>query len=317
MSSRILLKRIEASQESIDPIFCNTPQFICEPLSDLLDVSLVLKIETINPIRCFKGRGAEWLISQTDPSKEIVCASAGNFGQAIAYSCRKRKMKVSIVASNYANPLKVERMKRLGAEVILYGDDFDSAKMEAKNIAQKRNARFVEDSLDVETVEGAGTIALELVKFIQPIDVLVVPLGNGAMINGMATVFRHVSPRTKIIAVQAEGAPAMVESWKQNQVINYNTTNTIADGVAVRLPVPQALEDMKGLVDSAWLVDDQSILEAMKLLHVHTGLVVEPSGALGLASIIKNKKLMKGKTVATIICGGNLTETQIKKWLSA
>lgn len=315
MSSRILLNHIELSRQSIDSVFLNTPQFVCEPLSKWLDLNLILKVETINPIRCFKGRGAEWLISQADQAKEIVCASAGNFGQAVAYSCRKRKLKVSVVASVNANPLKIERMKSLGAEVILCGEDFDAAKTEAKILAQKRNARFVEDSLDIETVEGAGTIALELLAWAQPIDTLVVPLGNGAMINGIATVFRHKSPHTKIIATQAEGAPAMVESWRQNKVINYPSVNTIADGVAVRLPVAQALEDLKGLIDDAWLVDEQAIMEAMKLIHTHAGIVAEPSGALGLAAISKNKNVVKGKNVATIICGGNVTEEQVKKWI--
>ncbi|MBA4054129.1 MAG: hypothetical protein C0490_05405, partial [Marivirga sp.] len=122
------------------------------------------------------------------------------------------------------------------------------------------------------------------------------------------------SPTTEIVAVQAAGAPAMIESWQKKSVITYDSVNTIADGIAVRLPVPEALQDMEGIVDKGILVQERTILEAMKLLHLHAGLVTEPSGAVGLAALLENKKEFTGKTVATIICGGNVTEHQLQQW---
>jgi threonine dehydratase len=315
MSSRIRLERIESAFRKIDPVFLHSPQFVSEPLSEIIGCQIILKVETVNPIRCFKGRGADWLVSQADSSVPIVCASAGNFGQAMAYSCRKRKIPITIFASKFANELKIERMKSLGAEMILAGDDFDSAKEEASKFAKAKNFRFVEDGNDVETAEGAGTIGLELISLSEKIDLLLIPLGNGALLNGVATVFKNKSKHTKVIAVQAKGAPAMIESWKEKKVITYEKVNTIADGIAVRVPISTALNHMKDLVDDALLVSEDAILKAIKLIHQHAGLVVEPSGAVGIAAILENKNLFKGRTAATILCGGNMTEKMMKEWL--
>lgn len=313
--SRLSVKRIEEAFSQIDAVFLNSPQYINEPLSALVGVNLVLKIETLNPIRSFKGRGADWLLANVESGTSLICASAGNFGQAMAYACRKANCKLIVYASVNANPFKVERMRSFGATVILFGDDFDAAKLEAKRVAKEKSIRFVEDSQDIETVEGAGTIAMELLQFAQPIHTLLVPLGNGAMINGISCVYKALSPQTKIIAIQAEGASAMVESWKSGVLITHPSVNTIADGIAVRIPVQQALDDMKGLVDDAILVKEESILKAIKLLHVHAGIVVEPSGAVGIATLIEQPDKFKGQTVGTIICGSNLTDEQINNWL--
>jgi threonine dehydratase len=311
---RIKIERIEQAFNTIDPVFLNSPQYEVESLSKVLGCTLIVKVETVNPIRSFKGRGSEWLVAQAKEN-HLMCASAGNFGQAMAYSCRARNKELTIYASTKANQLKIERMKSLGAEVILFGDDFDAAKLEGKKAAKEKGIRFVEDSFDIETLEGAATMALELLQLPLKIDSFAIPLGNGAMFNGIATVFKARSPQTKMVIVQASGAPAMVESWKEGKTISHPRINTIADGIAVRLPVPVALEDMRGLVDDGILVSEDAIIEAMKLLHLHTGLVVEPSGAVGLAAILENKKKFEGRTVATIICGSNLTQEQTKKWL--
>jgi threonine dehydratase len=314
MNHRLSISQIEEAYRAIDPVFINSPQYECEPLSKSLGCQLILKVETLNPIRCFKGRGADWLVGQCN-DKHLVCASAGNFGQAMAYACRKRKIKCTVYASISANPLKIERMKSLGAEVILFGDDFDAAKIEAKRMAIKNNLRFVEDSQDIETLAGAGTIGLELLNSNTPIDALLVPLGNGALINGIARIYKERSPQTSIIAIQAIGASAMIDSWRKGELVIHSKVATIADGIGVRLPVAQALVDMNGLVDEGLLVKEETMLEAMKLLHTRAGIVVEPSGAVGLAAILENKNLFAGKIVATIICGSNLTEEQMNKWL--
>ncbi len=315
MSYRLSLENVENAIPIIDPIFLNTPQYVNDTLSQLLGLTLVTKVETANPIRCFKGRGADLLVKKVKPGTPLICASAGNFGQATAYSCQKRGIPLTVFASTKANPFKLERMKSLGAEVILAGEDFDTAKLKAREKAKELNARFVEDSLDIETLEGAATIGLELLKVPQKIDTILIPVGNGALFNGIARIFKILKPETKLIAIQAKGAPAMIESWRASHFISHDSVNTIADGIAVRMPVPQALEDMKGLVVDALLVDDRSIIQAMKLIHQHSGLVVEPSGAVGIAAILENPKMFQNQTVVTIFCGGNLTEEQRKNWL--
>jgi len=312
--SRISTQRIDEAFRIIDPVFLRTPQYISDALCELFSNRLILKVETLNPIRSFKGRGADFLLSKADKQRPIICASAGNFGQAMAYSCHKRGVQLTVYASVHANPLKIDRMKAFGANVILKGNDFDSAKLEAKHAADGSGARFVEDSLDIETLEGAGTIGLELLEFPERIDVLLIALGNGAMINGIGKIFKERSPHSRIVAVQAAGAPAMIESWRTNTLVTHSTVNTIADGIAVRIPVPEALNDMQGVVDDAILVDENSIVEAMQLIHLHAGIVSEPSGAVGIAALIENKDQFKDMTVATIICGGNVTKQQLRNW---
>jgi threonine dehydratase len=310
---RVSLERIKKAKEIIDPVFLNTPQYNCEPLSQLVGLELLLKIETFNPIRSFKGRGADYLLSQRADQK-LMCASAGNFGQAMAYSCRKKAVKLIVYASVNANPYKIERMRSLGADVILFGNDFDAAKEEARVQAKKQNIPMIEDGLAIETIEGAGTIALELIR-LKSLDAVLIPLGNGALFNGIARVMKELSPSTKMIAVQAAGAPAMIDSWRSNKLIINDTIQTIADGIGVRIPIQEALDDMRDLADEGIVVKEESIIHGMKLLHTFAGLVCEPSGAVGLAALLENKGKFEGKRVATIICGGNLTEAQIKGWL--
>jgi threonine dehydratase len=305
---------IENAYEIIDEVFLNSPQYECEPLGESLGCKLILKVETNNPIRSFKGRGGDLLCSNAT-EKSLVCASAGNFGQAVAYGCRKQNIALTIFAAESANPYKIQRMQDLGANVILKGEDFDAAKSHAKQFGEENNVRFVVDSLDIETVIGAGTIGLELAKFPETLDYLLIPLGNGALFNGIATYFKAKSPHTKLIAIQAKGASAMVDSWREKRLIAHKVVNTIADGIGVRLPVQEALDDMENLIDDCLLVEENSIIEAMKTLHLQAGLVVEPAGAVGVSAILENREMFANKTVATIICGSNLTEKQIIEWL--
>jgi threonine dehydratase len=312
---RLLIENVEQAYQIINPVFLNSPQFESPSLSDLLNLSLTLKVETLNPIRCFKGRGSEVIASSLKEKRKVVCASAGNFGQAMAFSCTGRNIPITVFASVHANPFKVERMRALGAEVVLEGADFDSAKIAAKHYAVKNDALFAEDGLHLGSLEGAGTIGLELCNLKSKPDVLLIPLGNGALYNGVATVIRNFLPQVKLISVQAKGAPAMTESFKSGKIINHDKITTIADGIGVRLPIPESLEDMQGLVDDMILVEESSIHKGMQLIHQHAGLICEPSGAVGLAALLENASTFRNKKVATILCGSNLTATQIKDWL--
>lgn len=316
MSHRLSLAHIEQAMHVIDPVFLHTPQYRAESLDALLGCRVVVKVETLNPIRSFKGRGASYFLTQVPTGTLLICASAGNFGQAMAYACRSKGVHLIVYASVHANPLKVERMRALEAEVRLHGDDFDAAKAEAKRVAQTTNTRMVEDSLEVATGEGAGTIGLELLQWSEPLDSVLVALGNGALLTGVGRWVKAHAPTTRVIGVAATGAPAMVESWRANQLIEHTTVHTIADGIAVRIPIPEAVKDMHGTVDDALLVSDESMLTAMKLLHHHLGLVVEPSGAVGIAAILERRDQFQDQLVATIICGGNLTPQQMTQWLA-
>ncbi len=316
--TRIHVDQIRAACGVIDPVFLDSPQFNCEPLSDALGCTLTLKVECLNPIRSFKGRGAETYMQAvlSAGSKDpVVCASAGNFGQAIAYAGRRRGIPVIVYVAENANPLKIERMRALGAEVRLHGADFDAAKDESRRFADENGLRLAVDSLDVETAEGAGTMGLEIARLDPVPESIVIPLGNGAMINGIATALKDAAPGIGVIAVQAQKAPAMIESITSGNLVTTETADTIADGIGVRVPVPEALADMEGLVDGTALVREETMIDAMKLVHRHLGLVVEPSGVVGLSAILEDPDRFAGRHVATVLCGGNLTPEQVANWL--
>lgn len=305
--------RVEEAARTVDPVFLRSPQYVCEPLGEALGVVLTLKVETANPVRCFKGRGASYCVSKLDGDGPLVCASAGNFGQAMAYACRTRGRRLIVFAGVTANPLKVERMRALGAEVRQAGEDFDAAKLEARRFAAEAGLRFVEDGLETATAEGAGTIGMELST--AGLDAVLVPLGNGALLGGVALALRQMAPQVKIVAVQAAGAPAMTESLRSGRMVCHEEIRTIADGIGVRIPIPEALDYLHGMIDTFLLVREESILAGMRLIHQHAGVVVEPSGAVGVAALIENREMFRGQRVGTILCGGNLTAEQMREWL--
>jgi threonine dehydratase len=313
LSARFTFDDITDAIDEIDIAFRNTPQFECEPLNKILGCNVILKVETLNPVRSFKGRGSELLANRSD-REALVCASAGNFGQAMAWSCRTREIDLTVYASVNANPFKVARMKDLGAKVVQHGADFDEAKIAAREFASRENIRFVEDSLDVETVIGAGTIGVELSNIYEFVDTVLVPLGNGALVNGIATGMAERSPDTKVVAVQSMNAPAMVESWQSKKIVVHDKIETIADGIGVRIPVSEAVEEMRRLVHHAMLVKEETLIRGMQLVRLHAGILIEPSAAVGLAAILENGELFAGKTVALVLTGSNLTEEQIKNW---
>jgi threonine dehydratase len=310
-ANRLSLERIAASATRVPPEFRDTPQYDCEPLSQALGCRLTLKVETANPIRSFKGRGASVLIDALAAAGErgpIVCASAGNWGQAVAHAARRAGLPVIVWASVNANPQKVARMAALGAEVRREGEDFDAAKAAARAWAAAHGARWIEDGREAEVSEGHGSIALELLARGDMFDHVLVPLGNGAMLAGIARWFKAASPATRVVAVCARGAPSMADSLREGRVVETARADTIADGIAVRVPVPEALEDLRGLVDEVLLVDDADIVAGMRLALVHAGLLLEPSGAVGLAALVAHRARFEGTRCATVLCGGNLAD---------
>jgi len=313
------LSNIHEAARAIDPVFRDTPQFVSDALSARLGVRLLCKVETLNPIRSFKGRGTSYLLHRIaaggGPASELVCGSAGNFGQGLAYAGARRGVAVTVFAAETASPLKVERMRQLGARVHLAGRDFDAAKDAARAYAAERpDARFIEDGREPAIAEGAGTIAVELCRWPEPIDAAVVPLGNGALLAGVGHWLEARRPATRVIGVCAAGAPAMAESLRTGRVVTTETVRTIADGIAVRVPVAEALDDLRPVVDDVLLVDDATTLAAMRLVLATLGIVVEPAGAVGVAAILAHPARFAGALVATPLCGGNVTDEQRAEW---
>jgi threonine dehydratase/peptide deformylase len=316
---RLSLERIAEAARFIDPVFLRSPQFVCEPLTERAGCRLTLKVETVNPIRSFKGRGADYLVGklvERGQRAPLVCASAGNFGQGMAYACRKHGLPLVVFAARGANPLKLARMRALGADVRIAGEDLEDAKQTARAWAAEQAARFIEDGFEPEISEGAGSIAVELLAHGDAFDVIVVPLGDGALLNGIARWTKAASPSTRVIGVCSRGAPAMVEAWRRGpgEPIASARVDTIADGIAVRAPIAASLHDMRGTVDDIVEVDDDALLEAMRLLHAHAGLVTEPAGVAGLAALLAGHIDVGAGRVATVICGGNTTNEQLAQF---
>lgn len=314
---RLDLARILLARTRINPVFLDTPQYECESLGELLGCRLVLKVETLNPVRSFKGRGTETVLNRLQDSgtaDAVVCASAGNLGQALAFGGRSRRMGVTVVAASAANPLKIERMKAFGADVVLVDGEIEQALATAAKIAAETGAFLVEDSLDVGTCEGAATIGVELAELPGDLDAVLVSLGAGAMASGVAFALKNLREGTETICVQPENAPAMTLALRAGRPVEVGAPNTIADGVAGRYVIPEVLDDLSSVVDDAVLVSEGNIIEAMRLLHVHAGLVVEPAAALGVAAILESGDRFEGKTVATILCGSNVTPADFDRW---
>lgn len=306
------VENIDDARRKIDPVFLGSRLL----RSDRLALPLVAKDETENPIRSFKGRGTGYFLADLPNRRDpLVTASAGNFGQGLAYNAAREGRSLVVFASRNASPLKIEAMRIFGAEVILAGHDFDAAKDAAIVFAAERNLLFVEDGASAAIAEGAGTIAAELTEEVGHIDAVYVPLGNGALAAGVGCWFKSRSQRTKIVAVAAKGAPCMALSHAAGEAIATSEARTIADGIAVRIPVPSAVGWLSDTIDDVVLVEDDQILEAMRFAHETWQRLIEPAGAAGLAAVIAQAPALRGLCVATILCGANLTPQQIAAWL--
>ncbi|WP_133909380.1 threonine ammonia-lyase [Actinophytocola oryzae] len=316
LETRLDLGRIHAARDMIDPVFLGTPLYQCDALGRVLGCTVSVKLETANPVRSFKARGTELVASLLAERGEnaVVCASAGNLGQALGWSGRRRGLDVTVVASRRAPAAKLDRIRALGAELELADGDFELARARAADIAGQRGIRLVEDSLDIETCEGAATIGLELAEA-STFDSVLIALGGGAMATGVGHVLRTLAPGVEVICVQPLGAPAMTRSWHARHVVTTESADTIADGVAGRYPIPEVLDDLLAVADDAVLVRESSIIAGMRMLLEHAGLVVEPSAALGVAAVLEDPDRFAGRHVVTVICGGNVDLDAYQRWV--
>jgi threonine dehydratase len=306
---------IHAARTRIPPAFRESPQYVAEPLSERLGVPVVVKVETANPIGCFKGRGTWLAVSELAASGEVgeerglVVASAGNFGQGVAYAARALGIPLVVIAAVTASPVKVAAMRRLGADVRLVGEDFDAAGAAAASHVAESGWRLLVDGQDPWTTIGAGTMAVELTDGVAAgdlpaIEALYVPVGDGALIGGIGTWLRRAAPATRVIGIQAEEAPAVTLSWRAGHPIQTERAETIADGLAARVPLPEALEVMRDSVDEMVLVSEDAILAAQQELSTALPFAIEPSAAVGWAAMCA-APAHRG-AVGLILTGGNV-----------
>jgi threonine dehydratase len=314
MKHRLSLQNIVAASAAIDPVFRDTPQYEAETLHAQLGCRLVVKVETLNPIRSFKARGAQFLVSQMSGSPHLVCATAGNFGQGMAYAARRRGWPITIFVGANANPMKVDRMRQLGATVRQGSDDPDELHAQAEAFARKNGFYLVQDGREAAIAEGAGTIAVELLRWPKCFDDIVVPLGDGALLGGMARWVKAQCPTTRVIGVCATASPAMERSWRSKKVVSAPCDATIAAGIRVGTPFEEAVTDLTGLIDDVLLVPDSSLITAMRLAHKELGVVLEPAGAAGFAALMDHREQFRGRLVATVLTGGNVSANNLTEW---
>lgn len=280
----------------IDPAFLDSPQFVHEGLSARAGIPVIVKVETVNPIRSFKGRGT-WVAiralveeGRIGPSRAVVVESAGNFGQGVAYAARAFDVAAVVFTSRNANRAKVARMRALGARVIEVEGDFDDARGAAEGYAAERDAEHLTDGDDIRIASGAATMGLEVADavaagLLPAPTVALIPVGNGSLINGVASGLRAGLPSCRVIGVQAEAAPAMTLSWRQNRPIDTPSAATYADGIATRIAIPAAVALMPGRVDDMVLVSEEQLHAAQVVLTDELGVTVEGAAAAAWAGL--------------------------------
>lgn len=279
-----------------------------------LGIDLWLKREDCTPVGSFKLRGGlvAMALSGDDLTSGVYGASAGNYGLAVAEAGRRAGVTVTIVVPKGANPSKVQRILATGASVIEHGVDFDTAKDHARAVAADVGAAFWEDGVIEEMALGASTIGLELIESGMAWDWVLVPVGNGSLIKGIASAFRTHSPATKIIGLVSTGAPAMAAAIAGEAFDADDPTDTQADGLDVRVPIMPISRELGELVEAVWLVPEDLLIPAVRSLIDLEQVMVEPSAAITLAACVTHSEQLTGARVALILTGAHLRSSLLE-----
>ena len=301
---------ILAAREFIAPYLPKTPLVRVEKLSELLGCDYYAKLENLQPVGAFKVRGGVNLVgtaSNEDRQAGLVSASTGNHGQSIAYAGRLFGAKVIIYAPNEnVNEAKMQAMRELGAEVRLYGRDFDETRLEAERVAAAEGFRFVHSANESKLIAGVGTMGLEIFEELPDVDVIICPAGGGSCASGNAIAANTLNQRVRVIAAQSEKAPAMWHAWKDRTLDPYPTMKTQHEGLATRVPFEMTNRILWDLLDDFVLASDEEINDAIRLLARDAKQIAEGAGAASLAAAIKLKDQLRGKKVVGILSGGNI-----------
>ncbi|MGG7059708.1 threonine ammonia-lyase [Clostridium nigeriense] len=311
------LNEIRKAHDNIKDIINKTPLLYSPIFSAINNCSLYMKCENLQITGAYKIRGALNKIrtlSEEERNKGVVCSSAGNHAQGVAYAAKLLGVNSTIVMPKNTPYLKVQSTKEFGGNVVLHGNCYDDAFLKAKFIESENNSVFIHPFNDINVIYGQATIALEIFEDIENIDVILCPVGGGGLISGISVAAKELNPNVKIIGVQAEGANAMEQSFKNSNIICLNSVNTIADGIAVKCPGELTFSIIKDYVDDIVTVSDKEIAESFLILCEKHKILAEASGAASLAAL---KKLnLSGKKVVSIISGGNIDMLTISSLIS-
>lgn len=278
---------------------------------------IYIKPENLQKTGAFKIRGAYNKINKlTEEEKKrgVIASSAGNHAQGVAYAARELGIKAVIVMPKTTPLIKVQSTKKYGAEVVLYGDVYDDAYQKAKELEAQEGYVFVHPFDDIDVLEGQGTIALEILEEMPDAEVIVVPIGGGGLISGIAAAAKMIKPDIKIIGVEPSGAASATEALKKNKVVTLPEANTIADGTAVKRIGDLTFNCIKQYVDEVVTVDDYELTEAFLLLAEKHKIIAENSGILPLAALKKLSE--RGKKVVPVVSGGNIDVLMISSMIN-
>lgn len=309
------LKSIKKAYERVSGVVHRTPFSYAPILSQMSGYEVYLKKENLQRTGAFKLRGAFNKIASLVESGEkggVVAASAGNHAQGVAFSAKHFGLDATIVMPESTPLTKVLGVKEFGATVILHGGNYDEAYAYAVTFAKENNYNFVHPFTDEEVMAGQGTVAIEMFEEVGGLDAIVVPVGGGGLISGISVASKATHPQTKIIAVSAQGAPAMKNSFEAKKALDTLSVRTIADGIAVRDTSSITLEYILKHVDVFESVCEDEIASAILFLLERQKVLVEGAGAVGVAALIHGKiDLPKGSKVAIVLSGGNIDVTML------
>ncbi|MBN2896428.1 MAG: threonine ammonia-lyase [Campylobacterales bacterium] len=301
------------ARKRLEGVAVATPFAYAPFLSELSGCEVYLKKENLQSTGAFKLRGAYnriALLSEEERSKGVVAASAGNHAQGVAYAAARFGIQATIVMPESTPLTKVNGVRHYGAEVILHGSNYDDAFAHAKRFEREHGRVFVHPFEDDAVIAGQGTIALEMIEAMKDLDAVLVPVGGGGLISGIALAIKELAPHIEVIGVGAAGAPALKNSFELGRAVDSTGVRTIADGIAVRDTSPKTLALLRRYVDRFIAVDDEEIASAMLFLLERQKLVVEGAGAVGVAALMHHKlPHLEGKKVATVLSGGNVDVT--------
>ncbi|MGX2983303.1 threonine ammonia-lyase [Helicobacter sp. 23-1045] len=310
----IALQNFKDARARVQDIIAKTEFSFAPKLSEIAQCSVFLKKENLQKTGAYKIRGAFNKISRLSEAEKqngVIAASAGNHAQGVAFSAKHFAIRCVIVMPEATPLLKVKNTQDMGAEVILAGENYDDAYNHALKLAKEQNLAFIHPFADDDIIAGQGTIALEIAEE-QDLDFVIVPVGGGGLISGISSVYKNISPKTKIIGVVAQRAKAMFDSFHKNAICNAKSVHTIADGIAVRDVNAKNFALIKECVDDIVMVDDEEIANAVLFLLEKQKLVVEGAGAAGVAAILHHKIAPKqNEKVGIILSGGNVDVTML------
>jgi threonine dehydratase len=316
MAAEVSLIEIERARERIQGFIYRSPCARTEEISQLTGQQVYLKLDNLQRTGAFKERGALnriLTLSEEERSRGLIAASAGNHAQAVAYHASQRGIRSIIVMPTMTPLVKVSSTRAFGAEVVLFGANYDEACSKALELCHKEGLTFLHPFDDTAVINGQGTIGLEMLDQVPGLEAVVIPIGGGGLISGVACAIKESNPNIRVIGVQTERLPSMLRAIQGGAPVTLPAEATIADGIAVRRAGDITFPLVKHYVDEIVMVDEEEIAKAIMVLLEREKLLAEGAGAAALASLLQKKTSLKNERTAVLVCGGNIDVSLLAK----